>query len=264
MAFDADRIARLLEAEHRTRTPFRPLGPDAGIAGLEQAYDVQEALVALNAASRGTSRAGYKIGLTTPRMQAFCGIDHPVAGTVLADRIVASAALLNPARYGRLGIEFEICVRLARDVPPRAAPCSLAEIAEAIDGVCPAVEIIDDRGADYGTLDAVSLVADNAWNEGIVLGAFRHDFPDLGSVTGTATMNGVNIGTGTGADVLGHPLAALAWLAQHLGTRGSRLEAGDLVMTGSIVTTRFPQHGELYRFEIPELGAVDVAIGRLA
>jgi 2-keto-4-pentenoate hydratase len=261
MAFDANRIARLLEAEHRSGTPFRPA---SGVADLDQAYAVQEALVGLNAAARGAAKAGYKIGLTTPRMQAFCGIDHPVAGTILGDRVVASGARLDPADYGRLGIEFEICVRLARDLPLRARLYAPTEIAEAIEGVCPAIEIIDDRSADYGSLDAVSLVADNAWNEGIVLGEFRDDFLDLAGVTGMATMNGAIVGTGTGADVLGHPLAALAWLAQHLGTRGRSLEAGDLVMTGSIVTTHFPQYGELYRFEIPELGAVDVAIGRPA
>ena len=261
MAFDADRIARLLETEHRTATAFRPLGPESGITALDQAYDVQKALVALNAAARGTRPAGYKIGLTTPRMQAFCGIDHPVAGTVLADRIVTSGARLDPVRYGRLGIEFEICVRLAHDLPPRAAPYAPAEVAEVVDGVCPAIEIIDDRGADYAVLDAVSLVADNAWNEGIVLGAFRQDFPDLARVNGTASLNGTVIGSGTGADVLGHPLAAIAWLAQHLGSRGRRLEAGDLVMTGSIVATRFPQRGEHYRFGIPGLGSVEVEIG---
>jgi 2-oxo-3-hexenedioate decarboxylase/2-keto-4-pentenoate hydratase len=261
MTLDIGRIAQELHHQHRNKISFQPLKPAFGVGMMVDAYRIQDALVALVAAETGTAAAGYKIGLTTKRMQAFCGIDQPIAGVVLADRVVQSGARLDPQAYGRLGIEFEICVRLGCELPGREAPYLVSEVAAAIDGVCAAVEIVDDRGADYAALDAVSLVADNSWNAGVVLGAFRTPDMDLAAAVGTVTKSGETIGSGTGADVLGHPLAAVAWLADHLGLSGRSLRAGDLVMTGSMVTTRFPEPGDAYHFDIAGLGTVEVTIG---
>src|SRR5690606_35909553 len=130
-------------------------------------------------AEQGTTTAGYKIGLTSQRMQAMCGIDSPIAGVILANRVYDSGLAIARSRYGRLGVEFEIGVRLGRDLPAAAAPYDFATVAAAIDAVCPAIEIVDDRAADYRGLDMLSLVADNAWNAGVILGRFHHAWADL-------------------------------------------------------------------------------------
>jgi 2-keto-4-pentenoate hydratase len=253
-------LARLLLAEHASGTRFQPFAAAHGIGDLVSAYEAQDALVELMAQRTGTVRAGYKIGLTSARMQAMCGIPHPIAGVVLADRVRPSGARLDPDDYGRLGIEFEIAVRLGCDLPARNAPYAMPEIAAALDAIAPAIEIVDDRGADYGALDPLSLVADNSWNAGIVLGAFVPHWPDLPSLAGTVTRNGTPLDRGTGADVLGHPFAPLVWLADHLGRRGLGLESGAIVLTGSIVTTKFPLRGETYGFELAGLGRVEVVL----
>ena len=122
--------------------------------------------------------------------------------------------------------------------------------------MAPAFEVIDDRNSPY-PLDMLSLVADNAWNEGIVLGAWR-------AVAGSrrrARHRGVErrvIDEGHGRDVLGHPFEPLRWLANHLCGRGQTLHAGEIVSTGSLVTTRFPKAGEQYRFTVEGVGAVEV------
>jgi 2-keto-4-pentenoate hydratase len=253
-------LARQLLADHDGGVRFQPFAAARGIADLAAAYRAQDALVDLMAERTGAVPAGYKIGLTSARMQAMCGIPHPIAGVVLSDRVRPSGARLDPASFGRLGIEFEIAVRLARDLPTMAAPYALPEIAAAIDAVAPAIEIVDDRAADYSALDPLSLVADNSWNAGIVLGAFERHWPDLPSLVGTVTRNGMPLDRGTGADVLGHPFAPLVWLANHQAERGRGLAAGTIVLTGSIVTTKFPSSGETYRFELAGLGSVEVAI----
>ena len=255
-------IARDLLAEHDARTRFKSFSAARGIRNLADAYAVQDALVALLAARTGTGTvpAGYKIGLTSARMQAMCGIGHPIAGIVLSDRVRPSGASLDPAGYGRLGIEFEIAVRLARDLPAGGAPYAMAEIAAASDAVAPAIEIVDDRAADYAALDVQSLVADNSWNAGIVLGEFQRRWPDLPSLAGSVSRNGELLDQGIGADVLGHPFAPLVWLANQQAERGTGLAAGAIVMTGSIVTTKFPASGETYRFALAGLGSVEVAI----
>jgi 2-keto-4-pentenoate hydratase len=253
-------LARELLAEHDARTRFHPFAASHGIGDLVAAYDAQDALVDLLIKRSNAVAAGYKIGLTSGRMQAMCGIPHPIGGVVLSDRVLASGERLDPARYGRLGIEFEIAVRLERDLPAAGAPYAMTNITEAIDAIAPAIEIVDDRGADYAALDPLSLVADNSWNAGIVLGAFQTSWPDLPSLVGTVTRDGVALDRGVGADVLGHPFAPLVWLANHLAERGLGLSSGAIVMTGSIVTTKFPASGEHWRFELAGLGSVEATI----
>lgn len=259
----ANEVAERLMREHADGVPFTPFAADAGAITLTAAYAVQREYVRLQQAARGVAPAGYKIGLTSAAMQAMCGITHPVAGVVLADRVHASGAVLRRGGYGRLCIEFEIAVRLARDlVPAGDAPPSLDDVAAAAEGVAPAIEIVDDRGCDYRTLDVLSLVADNAWNAGIVLGEFRAPWPDLAQVQGAVHVDGAAepLATGIGRDVLGHPFAPVAWLAAHLAQRGERLRAGDVVMTGSMITTRFPEVPGDWRFEVDGLGGVAVRI----
>src|SRR6185295_17286939 len=97
-------------------------------------------------------------------MQNFCGIDHPIAGVVLARRVLRSGASVRRADYGRLGLEFEIAVRVTSDLPATGMPLTAEAIAPHIGGVCAAIEVVDDRSADYASLDVLSLVADNSWN----------------------------------------------------------------------------------------------------
>ena len=257
----ADEVAEWLAKQHAKRCRFEPFAAARGIRTMPDAYHVQARYNALQATARGVERAGYKIGLTSTAMQAMCGIDTPVAGTVFADRILASGVLLKPSAYGRLGIEFEIAVRLGRDLAPSGRPVTLVDIAACIDGVAPAVEVVDDRGCDYKTLDVLSLVADNAWNAGIVVGAFKSTWPDLQAVEGSVTTeDGSVLDTGRGADVLGHPLLSVVWLANHLAANSEQLRAGDVVMTGSMVTTKFPNESGRFRFTVSGLGSVEVWI----
>jgi len=106
------------------------------------------------------------------------------------------------------------------------------------------------------------LVADNAWNEGAALGAPVRDWQkvDLAAVRGVASINGKSVGEGAGSDVMGHPLEAVAWLANNLAARGLGLWRSDVVMTGSIVTSKAPRPGDRIRFEVGALGAVELSV----
>jgi 2-keto-4-pentenoate hydratase len=119
---------------------------------------------------------------------------------------------------------------------------------------------VDDRSADYANLDVRSLVADNSWNGGIVLSQFASKWPDLESVLGRATKDQVAIGEGHGRDILGHPFNSVAWLATQLASRGERLKAGQVVMTGSVMKTVFPMEDASYRFDLGEVGSVEVQV----
>jgi 2-keto-4-pentenoate hydratase len=172
-----------------------------------------------------------------------------------------SGVTVRRSDFGRLGLEFEIAVRIASDVPVTNVPHTAETIGAHIDGVGSAVELVDDRSADYTKLDVLTLVADNSWNGGIVLSEFATSWPDLESVLGRATSDGAAIGEGHGRDILGHPFRSVAWLATQLASRGVGLKAGQVVMTGSVMKTVFPEHGANYRFDLPPIGFVEVRVG---
>ncbi len=251
--------AEKLLAEHKANLRFKTLGPPDGPAAIADAYDIQDNYVGLLQREHGDA-VGYKVGLTSATMQAFCGIDHPIAGVVLASRVHRSGATIRRPDFGRLGLEFEIAVRIKSDVPVTVGPMTAEMIAPHIGGVCAAIELVDDRSADYAGLDVLSLVADNSWNAGIVLSEFATTWPDLEAVPGRATRDGVAIGEGHGRDILGHPFNSVAWLATQLASRGIGLKAGQVVMTGSVMKTVFPDAAASYRFELAHIGFVEVQV----
>jgi 2-keto-4-pentenoate hydratase len=255
----ARRAAEALLAAHKANETFKRLGPPDRPATISDAYDIQERFVALLRGEHGDA-VGYKVGLTSAAMQTFCGIDHPIAGVVLARRVVQSGATVRRPDFGRLGLEFEIAVRIKSDVPVTDMPFTAETIAPHIDGVGAAIEIVDDRGADYASLDVLSLVADNSWNGGIVLSEFAATWPDLESVVGRATKDRAAIGEGHGRDILGHPFNSVAWLATQLASRGAKLQAGEVVMTGSVMKTVFPDSDANYRFDLEGIGRVEVQV----
>jgi 2-keto-4-pentenoate hydratase len=252
----ARELATSLWQQHRERAPFQSIQsllPNSHPGG---AYAVQEELVRLMIPSEGEPR-GYKIGLTSLRMQRMCGLHEPVAGRLLERRIHRSAARVPLADFVRLGVESELCVTLKRDLPLRQYPYALEEIAGAIGAVAAAFELIDDRGADYARLDALSLIADNSWNAGVVQGESAPPM-DLGALDGALYVNRQLVDSGNSRDALNHPLAVVLWLSNHLRGYGSYLHAGDLVMTGSIVPTRFAAAGEHYCFELAGLAPAEL------
>ena len=257
----ARQAAEFLYRAHREREVFIRLPAHMSPATIEQAYEMQDAFNALIAPERGPL-AGYKIALTTPVMQRMVGFDAPCAGSVFRQGVHHSPATVNGDDYVRLGAECEVAVRLARDLPASGAPYDRAKVSQAVGALMPAFELVDDRSADYSNLYFLDVVADNTWNAGVVLGPEITDWAalDLGDAQGEMTINGATAGTGHGRDVLGHPLDALAWLANTLASRGMEISAGMIVMTGSIVSTKFLNPGDTAGFTFQGLGEVSLTV----
>ena len=230
-----------------------PLPAELRPASVEEAYAAQEALHGLYRGAGRGEIGGAKVAITTKVMQRLMGIDEPCGGAVFASEIHASPATLRRTDFGQVAVECEIAVQLGRDLPGGQ---SRDEVAAAIESCHAAIELIDDARAEYKRFSAVDLVADNAWNGGLVIGPavkeWRH--LDLAALRGTMSLGGRVAGHGTGADVLDHPLNALVWLADTLARRGRPLRAGMVITTGSIVATQWPQAGETVEVEIEGLG----------
>lgn len=260
--------AQWLAAEHAARRDFKPLAGALLPASMAQAYDTQDALVAMRIAAGGGVRAGFKIALTTPAMRRFVGYDDSIAGQVLAGGIHHSPATVSSGRYQHLLFECELAFRLGTDVAP-GMEVTRDLMSNVIDAVCPAFELADDRHADYAKFSADggatlrTLAADNAWNSGVVLGTWVLDWRslDLGAVRGVASVNGAAVGEGFGRDVLGHPLDAMVWVTSHLHARGVTLKRGEFVITGSLITSKFPQVGDRVVFTVDGLGTASMTVG---
>jgi 2-keto-4-pentenoate hydratase len=258
-----ERAAKFLFEAHERREPFHPLPAELTPHTVEAAYAIQDAFVALRAEKRGAI-AGYKIALSSAAMRRFVGIDAPQVGILFESTLQRTPAAVRAADYLRLIVEFEIAVQMAEDLPAADAPFSRERVAQAVGSVMPALELADDRNADYAELarHPLDLIADNTWNEGAVLGYPLEDWRglDLAAVRGTAWINGEPVGEGVGADAMGHPLESVAWIANHLAAHGRGLLRSDVVITGSIVTTKNVRPGDLVKFTVEGLGEVELRV----
>ncbi len=260
---DIERIARALFEAGRQRTPFqRLLGADAP-GSLDATYLIQSRVYALWQSEGGAGPlGGHKIALTSKAVQELCGVDVPAYGAVFRDEVRASPATLSLGDFSHLGLEFEVIVKMAADVPASGAPYDRDSIADFVEACAPAYEIIEDRNADYGDLDAESITADRCWCYGAVHGPWVTDWQnlDLSSLPVTLHWNGEVIDRDVTGASMEHPFAGLAWVANHLAAGGRQLAKGEIVMTGSALKTRFPEAGDHVRYAIEGLGETELHI----
>jgi len=251
-----DEAADLLAKARLGRIPFAGLPDGRRPVDEAEAYRIQDALHAkLGAAGRGPL-VGHKIGCTTPVMQRFLGIDSPCAGGVLASGMQRRDGSFRHADFLRVGVECEIAIALGRDLPPEQAPYDRHKVGDAVAACMAAIEVVDDRYEDYRALDPLTLVADDFFHAGCVLGEPVPDWRglDLPALVGRMTINGAEVGSGRGGDVLGHPFTALAWLANLCAAHGRPLRAGAVVLLGSVVETRWLAPGDRVGIAVEGLG----------
>jgi 2-keto-4-pentenoate hydratase len=234
------------------RLPYRNLPGELRPASIAEAYAAQEAYYRLAEASYGAVD-GAKIATTTKVMQQLMSIDHPCGGAIFARTIHASPAVLRSAVFVNLRIESEIALELGADLPASGAPWTRETVAPAVAAAMAAFELIEDRNADYTNVEALSLIVENCWNGGIVIGAPKvMPVADLVGIPGRLSIGGKIVGEGSAED----PCATLAWLANHVAERGRGLKAGMVVITGSLIPTVSIASGQRAVFTVEGLGDV--------
>ena len=251
-------LAERLFSENKSRKPFRPIRDSLRPATMEDGYRVQDLLNTRYGEDGRGAIAGYKVGLTSEKIRELCGVHEPIAGSIFQSTVHRSPANLKLANFMHLGIEFELAVEIAKDVPVDAPPRDADAVCDYVAACLPAFELIEDRYADYGDLDALSIMVDNSWCGGIVLGQAAGDWRALDFKTNPVAihLNDEFVENGVTGDAMGHPFESVAWLAGLLAGQGKQLRAGMIVMTGSTLATRFPKPGEEYRYEVEGLGSV--------
>jgi 2-keto-4-pentenoate hydratase len=243
-------MAKWLWQARARHLPYRNLPDELRPASIAEAYAAQEAYYRLAEPSLGAV-GGAKIATTTKVMQQLMGITHPCGGAIFSRTIRHSPAKLHAGDFVNLRIESEIALKLGADLPASGAPWTRPAVAPAIAAAMPAFELIEDRNADYARVEATSLIVENCWNGGVVVGApktVRVD--DLVGIAGRLMLGGKLLGEGAAED----PCATLAWLANHVAARGRDLKAGMVVITGSLIATVSIAAGQRAVFTVDGLG----------
>jgi len=202
---------------------------------------------------------GHKIGCTTPIMQEFLGIDNPCAGGMLESGFHRDKGVFVHSSFRRVGVECEIAVRIASPIGFGNPKSGVEEIASCVGEVLPAIEVVDDRYDNYELLGASTLIADDFFHSGCVVGTASSSWKDvdLASVKGSMHINGELVGSGVGSDIMGHPFKALSWLAKLFEDRGKVIRPGEFVLLGSVVETKWVEQGDVIRVNMDQLGEVE-------
>jgi 2-keto-4-pentenoate hydratase len=259
MQTQVDSAAAILWKNWQQRTRIDELPATCRPTGRGDAYAAQRELVRLS----GQRVVGWKIAATSTAGQKHIGVDGPLAGPLLADRVLGSGATLPMDENIMRVAEAEFAFTFSRDLPRRSEPYTQQEVLAAVKSLHPAIELPDSRYNDYAKVGAPQLIADTACACWFAIGApadaeWRER--NLAAHGVTVYRNGERAAVGSGGNVLGDPAIALLWLVNELRTFGEGIHAGQFVTTGTCVIPVPVSPGDIFRADFGDLGSIHVTL----
>jgi 2-keto-4-pentenoate hydratase len=196
-----------------------------------EGYAVQAAFAKIH----GSPVSGWKIAATSVDGQRHIGVDGPLAGRIYHDRMLPVGANVSLKSNLMHVAEIEFAFSFAKALSPRTQPYTVDEVLAAVAAVHPSIEIPDSRYADFVTVGAPQLIADNACACYFILGQAASDWKTFDYLNQSihVTLNGEAIDSGYGRNVLGDPRVALTWMINELSSLGIAMEVGQFVTTGT-------------------------------
>lgn len=249
-------LADLLAAARRDGRQITALPADLLPATAAEAYAVN----ALVAARLGWEPLGWKIAGTTAAVREKLGLDGPIYGRTFRRFRAASPARLSASLLLDPLVECEFFVTLARALPPRTAPWTMAEVQAAIGAVHAGIEVAECRLTGEALAHRTAILADGSASGWYVFGdaipAWREG---LAPVAVMLEVDGAPRRHGSGAEVMGDPLVPLLWLAEARRRWGDGLAAGETISTGSMTGMLRIQAGQRVRARFGAEATVEIA-----
>ena len=241
------------------RTRIDQLPSDCRPVDRAAGYSAQREIIACS----GQAVVGWKIAATSAAGQKHIGVDGPLAGPLLANRVLQDGATVPLDGNIMMVAEAEFAFTFARALPGRTTPYTQDEVLAAVEALHPAIEVPDSRYANFVAVGAPQLIADAACADWFVLGArTAADWRarDLVSHAVVAYRNGESAASGSGANVLGDPRVALTWLVNELRTYADGIGAGQFVSTGTCVIPVPVRRGDEVRVDFGDFGTAHVRL----
>jgi 2-keto-4-pentenoate hydratase len=258
-SYQPEQAAAALHEARLRRRPVQPLPPRIAPRTEAEGAAVQRALASRTGAG---APGGFKIGATAQRMQEYLGLRGPAAGFMAVNNILRSGATVPFADFIHPGVECELAVRLAHDLPP--GPCTAEQAADAVGDLIAGIEIVENRYGELLELGLPTLIADQVFHAAAILGdpgARDWRSLDVGALRGDLVVDGHRRGEGVGADLMGHPMNCLAWLAgSDVAAAFGGLSAGQVIMLGSVIPPVWITGPASVTVEFPPLPAVQVRL----
>jgi 2-oxo-3-hexenedioate decarboxylase len=247
--------AHLAGCELEARDTVKLTDAHPGLS-FEDAYRIQDEL-RRRKLERGARVVGLKAGLTSLAKMRQMGVTSPVFGFLADAYSVAEGGEVKVSELIHPKVEPEIA--LVTRAPLRGPGCHVAAVLAATDFVLAGLEVIDSRYRDF-RFDLPSVVADNCSSSRFAVGGRMRRLAglDLRTLGVVLEKNGETVGIASGAAVLGHPAAAVAALANHLGARGEEIPAGTLILTGGVTEAVPVKAGDHVAVHVQHLGAVSL------
>jgi len=253
---DIEALAAHLESAELEARDVTKITDDFPLMDWADAYDIQDEIRRRKEA-RGHKTVGLKAGLTSFAKMKQMGVDTPCFGFVSDYMARPDGGEIKVSELIHPKVEAEICI--VTKAPLRGPGCHVGAVLAAIDFVLPAVEIIDSRYCDF-KFDLKSVIADNTSASRFVIGGRSRNVEalDLRTLGVVLEKNGQIVSMAAGAAVLGHPAAAVAMMANHLGARGQEIPAGTFIMTGGVTEAIAVQAGDSVNVRFQDLGSVSM------
>lgn len=248
----AERYGAELYAALRDRRTVPPLIARDPALTIDDAYAIS--LDALARRRRDGERViGKKIGVTSKAVQDMLGVHQPDFG-FLTDRMLV-AGEIDIATHGLIQPRAEAEIAFILKSPLNGPGVTPEQVIDATEAIAPCFEIVDSRIQDW-KIGIIDTIADNASCGVFVLGEARADPRnfDLPGLKVTVTKNGAPLSEGYGSAVQGDPAQAVAWLANTLGAYGVTLDAGDVILSGSLVPLEDARPGDVFEMELEGVG----------
>ena len=253
---EIENAAARLELAAATRQPCAPVRELLGASSVEDAYEVQRRIRRRSLAA-GARLSGWKIGLTSEAVRDQLGVDQPDFGALFEDRGLRDGDQLELGNLLQPRIEAEIGFILGRPLPEGSL--GVDEVLRSTEVVLAVLEIPESRIAGWD-ISISDTIADNASAGRYVVGSQRSDPTglDLAAVEMLLAREGELLSSGRGSASMGHPAAAVAWLATALRSHGDELRPGELILSGALGAMLPVDAPGRYRAELGALGSVSV------